>query len=62
MIITCKKATQLLSEQLERPLGFGEKVSLKCHLFVCRGCTNFGEQMTVLRKISREYSHKQGDE
>ncbi|KFZ37764.1 hypothetical protein HR45_07860 [Shewanella mangrovi] len=59
-MITCKRATELLSQQLERPLHFGEKVSLKCHLLVCRGCTNFGSQISVLRELSREYQRQQG--
>lgn len=58
-MLTCQRATKLLSEQLDRPLSFGERTSLKLHLLMCRGCSNFGEQMSTIRRLTREYSAQQ---
>ncbi|WGL17130.1 hypothetical protein PVT68_02230 [Microbulbifer bruguierae] len=33
-----------------------EQMALKIHIMVCRGCRNFGDQMTALRSFSKSYS------
>lgn len=59
-MMNCKQATRLLSDQLERPLGRGEKLSLRFHLMMCRACRNFGGQMGLLRSLSRDYAKTTG--
>jgi Putative zinc-finger len=49
MILTCKEATRLVSQGLDRRLGLAERVALRLHLFVCDGCTEFSKQMAFLR-------------
>ena len=55
-MMNCKQATRLLSDQQERSLGRGERLSLKFHLMMCRACRNFGSQMRTLRNLSRGYA------
>ena len=55
-MLNCRDTTRLLSESQERPLTFGEKVSLRLHLLMCNGCRNFNEQMGSLRRITRAYA------
>lgn len=50
MIITCKEATRLASLGLDRKLGFLDRVALRLHLAICRGCTNVARQMEFLRR------------
>ena len=50
MILTCKEVSRLVSQGLDRRLGFGRRVSLRVHLVVCDGCRNFTKQMAFLRK------------
>jgi hypothetical protein len=50
MLLTCKEATRLVSQGLDRKLGFGERLMLRVHLAVCDGCTNFRNQVLSLRK------------
>jgi len=50
MILSCKEVTHLVSQGLDRHLGFGERVRLRLHLAICDGCTNFKRQMDFLRK------------
>ena len=54
-IIGCQRATELLSQRLERPLSLKEKVDLKLHLHFCDLCVNFGKQLFILRSILRQY-------
>lgn len=48
-MMSCKKVSQLLSQQLDRKLSARESISLKFHLMICAGCTNFKDNMEFLR-------------
>jgi hypothetical protein len=49
MMLSCKEAAQLVSQGLDRRLGFAERVALRLHLAICNGCANFNKQMAFLR-------------
>jgi predicted anti-sigma-YlaC factor YlaD len=53
MILSCKEATQLVSQGLDRRLGFAERLALRLHLAICNGCSNFSKQVAFLRKALR---------
>jgi len=50
VILSCKQVTRLVSQGLDRELGFAERVRLRVHLAICDGCTKFTQQMAFLRK------------
>jgi len=50
MKLTCKEASRLVSQGLDRRLGFAERLGLRLHLLICDGCTNFSKQVAFLRK------------
>ncbi|HEX6690443.1 MAG TPA: zf-HC2 domain-containing protein [Burkholderiales bacterium] len=54
MILSCKEAARLVSQGLDRELGFGERVMLRVHLAICDGCTNFKDQVAFLRKAVKQ--------
>lgn len=54
-LLSCKKATRLLSESLDRPLAQTERWQLKMHLTICQGCRNYRQQMNFLRQACRQY-------
>jgi putative zinc finger protein len=47
---SCKEVSHLVSQGLDRRLGFADRVRLRLHLAICDGCTNFKRQMDFLRK------------
>jgi len=53
MMLTCKEVSRLVSQGLDRKLGFGERVALRLHLAICEGCANFSGQMQFLRRAAR---------
>lgn len=59
-MLNCKDVTRLLSESQDRELTLYERVQLKMHLAMCRGCANFDRQMQFLRKASRRYAARVG--
>jgi hypothetical protein len=56
MMLTCKEVSRLVSQGLDRKLGFGERVALRLHLAICEGCANFNKQMRYLRRAAQGLS------
>ena len=58
MILTCKEVSRLVSQGLDRRLGWFERVRLRLHLAICDGCANFSRQTQFLRKaVSKLAEH-----
>lgn len=51
--MSCKEATLLMSQGLDRELSFGERISLRLHLLVCIGCRNTRRHFGILRLATR---------
>ena len=54
MMPTCKEVSRLVSQGLDRRLGFVERLRLRVHLAICDGCTNFKKQVEFLRKAVKQ--------
>ena len=54
MMLSCKEVSRLVSQGLDRRLGFTERLRLRVHLAICDGCTNFKKQMDFLRKAVKQ--------
>ena len=50
-MISCKKATELISKSMEEPLTLKEEAELKIHNFICEFCERFLTQSKLLRKL-----------
>jgi putative zinc finger protein len=50
MKLTCKEVSRLVSQGLDRRLGWFERLRLRLHLLICDGCANFKQQMDFLRR------------
>lgn len=44
----CKTMVGLFSESLERPLTLREKITAKLHLFTCKACRRYIEQIELM--------------
>ena len=54
-MLTCKEVSLLLSQALERRLGWREKLRLALHLRLCEGCVNFRRQLDFIRAAVQRY-------
>ena len=54
MMLSCKEVSRLVSQGLDRRLGFVERVRLRVHLLICDGCTNFKKHVEFLRKAVKQ--------
>jgi Putative zinc-finger len=48
-MLTCKQASQFISQSLDRPLTLRERLALKLHLFICKYCKRFSQQLVSMR-------------
>jgi hypothetical protein len=54
-VLSCKRASELVSQSLDRRLGLVERCRLYLHLRACQGCRRFRSQMNFLRKAVRKH-------
>lgn len=50
-MFSCRKAAQIMSRELDAPLSFGQRVSLKGHLWMCSACRLARRQMQWVHKV-----------
>ena len=48
-MMSCKKATHLMSQQLDRKLAAAESMALRSYLMMCSVCAKFKKNMALLR-------------
>lgn len=53
MMLNCRQTTELMSQELDRPLTVAERIGLRLHVWICAGCSNYRRQMRVLRAACR---------
>jgi hypothetical protein len=54
MNLSCRRASELLSEEQDRDLGLAEWTALQGHLVICRGCRAVSEQFKLLRRALQQ--------
>ena len=55
---SCKEVTGLISESLDRPLNWYEKLAVRTHILYCKSCLRFRRQMAFMRKAAERYRLK----
>ena len=53
-MLTCKEASQLMSQSYDRKLGLLERLGLKVHLLICDTCRKVYRQLDFLHRFSRK--------
>jgi anti-sigma factor RsiW len=43
--VTCREFVEVLTDYLEGALDAGERADIERHIVICRGCSNYAEQM-----------------
>lgn len=49
-MLTCKQATHLVSERLDRKLSRRERFALRLHVWLCNNCRRFERQINYIRQ------------
>ena len=61
IMLTCKQASQIISQSCDRRLSWRERWNLRVHLFVCGACARFARQMRFIRQAMRRFSREQAE-
>jgi hypothetical protein len=48
-MLSCRRAAELTSQALDRPLGLRERVALGLHTLLCRVCSRYRRQLDFLQ-------------
>lgn len=61
-MLTCKEASRLSSEALDRKLSVSESLALRMHLALCQGCSRVNAQYQFLRRAMSQLLDSPVDE
>ncbi len=59
-VLKCKDASQLQSQAYERRLNAMERIGLKVHLLICKGCRGFNQQLNLIHQACRRIDESKG--
>lgn len=46
----CREAARLISQGMDAPLPWWQRIALRFHLAICDACTNFSRNIRLLRR------------
>jgi hypothetical protein len=55
LLPSCREASRLQSEALDKNLSFSKRFGLSLHLLVCKWCRRYGKQVRFLREAAHEH-------
>ena len=53
-MLSCKEASRLISQSLDRRLSWKERFNLRLHLLICDVCKRFSYQLDLMRQAIRQ--------
>jgi hypothetical protein len=56
MKLTCREASRMLSEGLDKDLSITDRAALKLHLTLCDACTRLKTQFQFMRRALAAYA------
>jgi hypothetical protein len=55
LLLSCREASRLISEKLDRDLSVPERATLRVHLAICVACTRLTRQFEFLRRAVTQF-------
>ena len=53
--LSCKEASRLISDGMDRRLSVAERIALRLHVGICDACTRFTAQVQFLRRALKSF-------
>jgi hypothetical protein len=50
---TCRETTELASRAMDQRLPFGDRMTMRMHLAICKNCARFNQQLQEMRRLFR---------
>jgi 5,10-methylenetetrahydrofolate reductase len=61
MMLSCKKATELIDKKIHIGITPNEKIKLHFHTMMCNACTNYEKQAHIMDKALKDKQSEQSD-
>lgn len=61
-MLSCKEVCSLTSESLDKDLSLFTRISIRTHLFICKGCRNMVKQMKLLHHVASQLGSTDGSD
>ncbi len=58
LLLSCKKATELIEKREFIPLSYKEKLQLRLHTSMCKACKSYEKQSDTLEKALSDWVRK----
>jgi hypothetical protein len=58
---SCKEVAALVVAREDRHLNVSEKLALRTHMFICKACPGFENQILTMRNAMRQWRNYAGD-
>lgn len=55
LFLSCRQASEFVSQAQDAPLGLPQRLRLAVHLAACDACRRFARQLEFLRQSMRRY-------
>lgn len=55
IMLSCKDASRLMSEGLDRDLDLSQRTGLRLHLLICSACSRVKTQLAFLHRMAPQY-------
>jgi hypothetical protein len=59
---SCKEVARLVIAREDRPLNVNEKLALQTHMWICKTCPDFENQIFTMRNAMRQWRNYSNDE
>lgn len=60
-MMSCKEVSLLISKASDTRLGWRERLGIRLHLLICKGCAQFRTQLQFLRVAARTLADRVDD-
>lgn len=54
-MLSCKQASELVSQSLDRHLTIRERMSVRFHLLICAACARFSRQLAFMQVTIKKF-------
>lgn len=58
---SCKEVIRLISDSMERPLSFRQRLAVRFHFLICKWCTRYQKQVRFIHNILGGRPEKVGE-
>lgn len=62
ILLTCKKAAELVERKQNKRISFKENIQLKLHLWICKACAVYEKQSKIIQNLLQKVVQKSSTE